>query len=571
MSSFKIPVSNRDVCELFMNNYDMSNLVCVSQEKKTFYSFETNTNVWKKSTINDVCECIFSVLTTLLKKEKTKCYEMALDEEDKKEKKSLIVRGDKCEELLVKIGSTQFIQNTAKCLLSLQFDDTFENKLNHQTNTIQFKNGSYDLKLGAFRPRVKADYVSTTLDYDFTETVDESKVKYLEQVLRRTCNDSEDVYSSMLKWLGYCLTGEVCESKFMCHIGYTASNGKTTICKILREVLPIYVASMNNKTFDLTYTKVHKEFAKLKDAPIRFVYVEELSKDKLNVSLIKDITGGTNHLENEVMFGTTTSLQVQFKLNLISNHDIVFETDEGMKRRGFMMWYKNKFVPKDEVPKNKPGFYPIDTTLMEKLAQVDYKNAFLHLVMPHSKEYYANGLKLHPSFTSNYTSLCSDNDEMGDFLEARVEITGNPEDRIGKDDFTTAYNLHLKKNLRFIHLLSHLKRNNLEYNKAVRAGGARGCIVGVKWKEEESVAVEFNDDAEIESTATTLEPSGLDEGLEELDLPNNLIKAIDKVASVKVEELPPKLQKKFLKHQEKKKEEMDIEEMSDEDIVSFSF
>jgi len=461
----------------------------------------------------------------------------------------------KIDEVCDKIGQTLFIQNTAKCLLALAFDDTFESKLNHQTHTVQFKNGCYDLKQGAFRHRRKEDYVSITLDYDYSSTVDESKVKYLEQVLRRTCNDSDVCYNSMLKWLGYCLTGEVCESKFMCHIGYTASNGKTTICKILEAVFPIYVASMRREAFSVAQNaNAHKDLAKLKDKPIRLVYVEEIDKDKLNIALIKDIAGGNDKLENQVMHSTTTTLKVQMKLNLISNKDLVFDTDEGMKRRGFMMVYKNKFVSKDDLPQGKSGFYPIDPTLMAKLASIDYKLALLHILLPFSKLYYDSGLKLDASFTSAYTSLCSDNDEMGDFLDTHVEITGNPEDRISKEDFTDVYNLNMKKNFRFIHLLSHIKRFGLEYNKGVRANGARGCVVGVKWRKA---------DDEPEPSFVE-EEAGLDEGVE---LPNQLVSAISKVAEVKVEDLPPALQKKFTKHQAKKAV---ADEPSDLDLVELS-
>jgi phage/plasmid-associated DNA primase len=548
-------LTNRDICELFVDTFDMSNLVCINEEKKLFYAFDETDAVWKKKSSSSVTELMYVTLTPALKKLRKRAFEKAIESQGSKKKKYLEY-GEMCEKVQERLKATVFMRHTVECFVSQCFDDTFEGKLNHQTHTLQFRNGRYDLKEGTFSSRTKEDYVSITLDYDYTSTVDEAKVKYLEEVIRRTCNDNEVCFNSMLKWLGYCITGEVCESKFMCHIGYTASNGKTTICKILEAVFPIYVASMRREAFSVTQNaNAHKDLAKLKDKPIRFVYVEEIDKDKLNIALIKDIAGGNDKLENQVMHSTTTTLKVQMKLNLLSNKDLVFDTDEGMKRRGFMMVYKNKFVSKDDLPRDKPGFYSTDPTLMAKLATLDFKLALLHILLPFSKHYYDNGLKLDASFTSAYTSLCSDNDEMGDFLDTRVEITNNPEDRIGKDDFTDAYNLHMKKNLRFIHLLSHIKRFNLEYNKGVRANGNRGCVVGVKWIPAET-SVEFVDEPQ---------ESGLDEGVE---IPNQLVSAISKVAEVKVDELPPALQKKFKKHQASK-QTVD-EDASDMDLVSLS-
>jgi hypothetical protein len=72
---------------------------------------------------------------------------------------------------------------------------------------------------------------------------------------------------------------------------------------------------------------------------------------------------------------------------------------------------------------------------------------------------------------------------MKSFIDSQFEITHNDSDRIGKDDFLLLYNEIHKCKLTFRHLLSDIKRLNIEYDRQKRCKGKKGCLVGIKYKD----------------------------------------------------------------------------------------
>ena len=59
---------------------------------------------------------------------------------------------------------------------------------------------------------------------------------------------------------------------------------------------------LDSSVFDLGNTKRHKQFIHLIQNPIRFAYVEELSRKNLDVETLKDFIDG-DKLNVEIMFG----------------------------------------------------------------------------------------------------------------------------------------------------------------------------------------------------------------------------------------------------------------------------
>ena len=66
--------------------------------------------------------------------------------------------------------------------------------------------------------------------------------------------------------------------------------------------LPIYTAKLQSETFNKDFTKRHKQFALIQN-PVRYVYIEEIDRSKLNENMMKDFVDG-NSVNNEIMYGT---------------------------------------------------------------------------------------------------------------------------------------------------------------------------------------------------------------------------------------------------------------------------
>ena len=79
----------------------------------------------------------------------------------------------------------------------------------------------------------------------------------------------------------------------------------------------MYSRKLDNSTFDAGNQKRHKQFIHLIRHPIRFAYMEELSRKTLDVDTLKDFIDG-DKLNVEIMFGTSETKNIQAKLISLS-------------------------------------------------------------------------------------------------------------------------------------------------------------------------------------------------------------------------------------------------------------
>jgi phage/plasmid-associated DNA primase len=381
-----------------------------------------------------------------------------------------------------KYTDNMFCKNVSQLCKTKLLDQLFISKIDNARNTINYTNGIYELNTGIFRERTRDDYISQYLPFAYTTDIDQKIIDEVKTVFFQISNSDNKLMEFNLCWLGYCLTGETEQQKFLFVVGHTAQNGKSTLAKMFSSSLPIYSCKMDKKTFTKGYTKAHKQFAQVRK-PVRFVYIEELDRIKLDVDLLKDFVDG-DKICNEVMYGTTEDIKIHCKLLCTSNNDPVFDTDEGIKRRGILEVLTNKFLDKavyDKIP-NKKGIYIKDITLIKKFDTNDaYKMAFIYLLLPYAKKYYDNGLIIDSTINNSFGDLCNENDDIDNFIETFYVITNDCNDRIHKDEFLLNWNTHFKTKIAWAFLISDVKRK-LKYDKDKRMDGRKGVILGLKHK-----------------------------------------------------------------------------------------
>jgi hypothetical protein len=252
----------------------------------------------------------------------------------------------------------------------------------------------------------------------------------------------------------------------------------------------------------------------------RIVYIEELDKKKTDGDLLKDIVDG-NKMNNEVLFGTTEKIDISFKLMFFSNNIMNFDADSGIKRRMIAMEFNSIFAEAEDL-EDKKATYPnsdvfqIDRNLLDMFKNnVEYKNAFMHLIIEQSRAYFNNGLIIPESYKKATNDLCDENDKMKQFIENQFEITKRDEDRITKDEFHELYSAHTKCNYAWTSILSDIKRLGLCYDggkRAIYKGiTIRGVLVGIKKKvldpfvETSDLDIQDAKDAEIKALKKEIE------------------------------------------------------------------
>ena len=353
----------------------------------------------------------------------------------------------------------------------VQFDTCVE-----QLYNLHFKNGVYELNTGLFRDRFKSDHVTTFLGWSFNPARDESKIAAVKEEFAKIQPD-ESQLKFTLGWLAYCLDGDTGLQKCKFNIGYTAQNGKSTEFKIHSKVFPMYSRKLDNSTFDAGKQKRHKQFIHLIRHPIRFAYMEELSRKNLDVDTLKDFIDG-DKLNVEIMFGTSETKNIQAKLISCSNKDFsISNSDKGMARRGTVQFYRSKFLKGDEQVDPSKHIYPRVDNYENTFDSEEYKNAYLHLLL----DYYDRSGFIPSKNENHFQDLVDDYDVFTGNFDKVFVSTGDVDDVVNRDDALESFNaMSGKSQYGWKSFLSEMKRVGVEYDRAKKSDKVKGCFLGLK-------------------------------------------------------------------------------------------
>lgn len=193
----------------------------------------------------------------------------------------------------------------------------------------------------------------------------------------------ETTHAGFLRWLGYCLTGEVSEEKFMIWQG-GGGNGKGVTSKTILHLLGSYSVGLpstallrNRKNFDANVATT--SLNALERA--RFSISEELPLDsELDSALIKNLSGGDD-INLRRNYGEYRTIQATAKLNLSGNFlpRLENDDDDGLKRRMLNMPFTQKFGGSGK---------PADPNLKKKLLEPNNLNALLALLVREAVAWY---------------------------------------------------------------------------------------------------------------------------------------------------------------------------------------
>lgn len=381
-----------------------------------------------------------------------------------------------------------------------------------QLNNLQFQNGVLMLNLvtldpqghpqvtNAFRNRTKMDYVSLTLPYSFEKPKIED-ISFVQNIFAQIQPDQAQ-RDFQLGWLAYCLTGNTGAQVFKVGIGYSGSNGKSLEAKIHSSSFDIYSFKLNKNTFTEGNDKAHKQFIHIIRKPIRYAYMEELNRKKLDAELLKDFVDG-HKLNVEIMYGTSEEKLIQSKLSAFSNTDLNVNFDGGIRRRGGLQYYGSEFVDPAILAailpsERKLNQFPLIPDLEKEFLKSNMKLAYLWVLLPFVVKFYQMGFVL-PSFAKdNFSSIAVEYDELSNALD-EICIQGNEDDKVWKDDLVEQLSFKMNKTIAWDTVLPELKRLGYKYLRTSRTtalSGKRSCkgaVVGLKWSEEVAKVAQFSE------------------------------------------------------------------------------
>ena len=349
---------------------------------------------------------------------------------------------------------------------------------------IQFKNGCYDLKNEIFRERIRIDRASICLNWNYNDVQDENLIKILEKEIFKKIQPDKIQFEMMMAFLGYGLTGETREQKFMTNIGYTASNGKSLIQTMMCKAFDIYCYKVSGDIYSINSKYRQKELVELITRPIRMLFTGEMTDKKLDKEFIKDFVDGES-INIKAVYHDSATVNHHAKLLQNSNHDLnAAGIDEGILRRCIIQFYKSKFIDEKEGKANKlKHIYIKNTDIGMWFNKDEYKLALFHLLKKYAKQYYEKRLIIHKDIGNNAKCMFEENNELSEKILQYYQITGNKKDYVNRKELyeTCGLNYYEKREAH-----KFLKSKGIIYDRRKMINRKSGFYQGLKINSSDS-------------------------------------------------------------------------------------
>ncbi len=382
------------------------------------------------------------------------------------------------------ISGSSFLNVLTKYLKTLLADDKFADKLDANKGLLAFQNGIMDLETKTFREGIlSSDFVTQTIPYDYVKG-NESKKMFVKSVLLKILNNNAEHLEYFLSIIGYTFIGSpnLEKSIYFC-VDKTdkacGDNGKTFFFDILTALLPNYVYKSKGSLLEEGNTKVHKQLVMMKGK--RLVWLDEFGKKKSNSELMKEIGDGLN-IENEVMFGTSETINIMFKLfTLTNNMPIIDPKDTAVYNRYKQISYGSHFDRTgNRVEEDAENLLFIaDTSLGDKI-KAEYYNEVFDIIIEYANKYYSKKLPSIPiQFIKDTKETQKSNDAFANWFDENCETDVN--ERVALKAIILQSGLSEKL------VKEGMERMGYKYNKELKGIGKdsngkyyKGGYVGVK-------------------------------------------------------------------------------------------
>lgn len=358
---------------------------------------------------------------------------------------------------------------------------------------INFKNGILELDTGNFRDRTRDDYITKCLNYDYTEKYNKDIMKEIIDIYMKVFNNDPYQVNTQLLWDAYCITGETSEQKFMIYLGESGGNGKSMLLQIKENVFNngkdvLYVYKCDNDIFNPKCQTRNKDVSNLLP-PCRLAYIEELDEaGKIDMRLVKDFVSGST-LNCKPMYQESINFIPHCKWSIATNDIPEFDTtDEAFNRRPLLQPCNNKFVEEEKLEyqkeiNTKSQVYVRDGRLAEKFLGIDYKIAYINLLLKYTIAYFNRGTLYNITYLQQkYIEKVIGFDFVKDYIDNWLLLTGETGDIIpGVDLFVHFSEKYKDSNIGHTKFLSIMKRKiNDIYDSQLRKDGKKGFYVGLK-------------------------------------------------------------------------------------------
>lgn len=419
------------------------------------------------------------------------------NEKDPKKQKDLLEIQEKYKNMFMNISKPAFLNVLTKNLKSLLCDNLFMEKLDRLTDCLAFKNGVYNMKTRKFRRGIEpSDFITDTIQHNYTPA-NPTKTEYVKNALLKIMNNNNEHLEYFLSVIGYTFIGRAnLEKAFYFCVDKTlqskGDNGKTFYFDILTELMPCYVYNTKGTFLEKDNAKKHKQLTLMKGK--RLVWLDEFGMKNIDPVFVKELANGLA-TENEVMFGTSEKINVQFKVFGLTNHTVkIGDNEDAVFNRYVQISYGSHFDKTGTLKEDKPEElrFMANATLRDTLLS-QYASEIFGLIIEYANKYYTGKLpKIPDQFARDIQETKMANDELGLWLQENCIVDTNG--RIAIDTISRESGIPKKK------AMERMKQLGYKYNKDLSGLGKnefgkanKGGYEGIKLIEKEEEIVDMED------------------------------------------------------------------------------
>ena len=318
-------------------------------------------------------------------------------------------------ELADKMKSTRKVLQSITMVKSLDSILITSADLDKHSELICCLNGVCDLQSGTLMTAdPKTLLMTRSVNAVFGEPSKEN-LQFVKNFFAQIMPD-EMTRAGLLRWLGYCLSGETSAEKFMVWVGESGANGKGTLGGTMLALMDSYGVGLPPRALLKSNRPIDADRATTALNGLdgrRFALSEEIPLDgEMDSSLVKNLSGG-DRINLRLNFKEFRTLINHAKINISGNFTPRLENvqDGGIRRRLLNMPFTEQFTG-DRA----------DPSLKKKLLLPDNLNALFAILVREAVNWYRDGLIISEQMTQATQKHLDDSDFVADFLSEYYEF-----------------------------------------------------------------------------------------------------------------------------------------------------
>ncbi len=305
-----------------------------------------------------------------------------------------------------------------------------ESRLDTHDDMLAAGNGIINLRTGELLPFDRQLYITrrTLVNYNPDAPKPKEFLKFMDAA---SCGNPEWI-SYMQLVLGYCITGCTNQEAFFVFHGKTGQNGKSTLIKLLCDMFPQHVTTMNKVALSesKSNSELNSPLAQVKS--YRMVITNENNgKRRLDEEIVRGIASGESPNVRDLFEKSKSdnSNFVPYKLVFCGNF---------IPKFNWRLWANMRrlcLIPFSNTVQNGKE----DIHLREKLRKEI--EGILAWIVKGAMRSFKERLKDKPAVVEEYTkALLYREDPIYGFVQEEIEVTDNPEDTVQAKPLHDAYN-----------------------------------------------------------------------------------------------------------------------------------